>query len=180
MDERRTKKQLLAESRRLRSRVAELEAERFDYDHRAAATAGILAEVLRLATQDDALHDIMRATATRIREWLGCDAVGIRLREGEDFPYFETSGFASGFVEHESRLCAVDQRGELIRDSRGSWQTAPPSRRGTPRSRPRHPGLWPSYGSSCCTPETGSGAQMLSHSVSGSAGRLVSPCGGAC
>ena len=31
-----------------------------------------------------------------IQEWSGCEAVGIRLREGEDFPYCETRGFPAG------------------------------------------------------------------------------------
>jgi PAS domain S-box-containing protein len=55
-----------------------------------------------------------------LSEHLGCDAVGIRLKEGEDFPYFETRGFPREFVRAENKLCAVDQRGELIRDSQGN------------------------------------------------------------
>ena len=54
-----------------------------------------------------------------LREWSGCEAVGIRLRQGDDFPYFETRGFPPEFVLAENRLCAVDAEGEIQRDSQG-------------------------------------------------------------
>ncbi len=49
-----------------------------------------------------------------IKESTGIEAVGIRLREGEDYPYFVTNGFPSEFVEEESSLCARDATGNLI------------------------------------------------------------------
>jgi PAS domain S-box-containing protein len=48
-----------------------------------------------------------------------CEAIGVRLRQGDDFPYFETRGFDGDFVLAENSLCARDQHGELIRDSAG-------------------------------------------------------------
>jgi hypothetical protein len=49
----------------------------------------------------------------------GCAAVGVRLRDGDDFPYYETRGFPDEFVQAENRLCAIDQAGELLRDGAG-------------------------------------------------------------
>jgi len=46
--------------------------------------------------------------------------VGIRLREGEDFPYYETRGFPPEFVEAENTLCARDAHQEMLRDSQGN------------------------------------------------------------
>ena len=40
-----------------------------------------------------------------LQKWAGCEAIGIRLREGDDYPYFETRGFPDSFVHKESRLC---------------------------------------------------------------------------
>ena len=40
-----------------------------------------------------------------VRRATGCDAVGIRLRHGDDFPYYTTEGFSRGFVEAERSLC---------------------------------------------------------------------------
>jgi two-component sensor histidine kinase len=47
-------------------------------------------------------------------------AVAIRLREGDDFPYYLTSGFPGAFVQAERFLCARDEAGQIVRDSQGS------------------------------------------------------------
>ncbi|MGD9608035.1 MAG: ATP-binding protein [Desulfovibrionaceae bacterium] len=54
-----------------------------------------------------------------LRRWTGCEAVGVRLRQGEDYPYFTTLGFPEHFVMAENRLCAVDRTGEPVRDPAG-------------------------------------------------------------
>ncbi len=60
------------------------------------------------------------AEVTRLlKEWSGCEAVGVRLRQGEDFPYCEANGFPAEFVQSENSLCARDQAGRLRRDSQG-------------------------------------------------------------
>jgi PAS domain S-box-containing protein len=48
------------------------------------------------------------------------EAVGIRLREGEDFPYYESKGFPIEHIRSENRLCTIDEKGNLRRDSRGN------------------------------------------------------------
>jgi len=50
----------------------------------------------------------------------GCAAVGIRLQEGHDYPYYETRGFPEAFVKAESRLCACDGDGTLLCDDLGA------------------------------------------------------------
>jgi len=55
-----------------------------------------------------------------IKEFTGLEAVAIRLREGEDFPYYATKGFPAQFVEAEKYLCTRDHKGEIIRDSEGN------------------------------------------------------------
>ena len=54
-----------------------------------------------------------------IKETTDFEAVGVRLREGEDFPYFEVNGFSKDFVETENYLCARDENGEVIFDEDG-------------------------------------------------------------
>ena len=49
----------------------------------------------------------------------GCEAVGIRLKEGEDYPYYETKGFPPEHVLLENKLCARDDVGCVIRDFKG-------------------------------------------------------------
>ena len=55
-----------------------------------------------------------------VKNGTGFEAVGIRLRNGDDFPYYETNGFPGHFVESERRLCAYDEKGNIIRDKAGN------------------------------------------------------------
>ena len=65
------------------------------------------------------LHEHLAELTRVLQEWSKCEAVGIRLRNGEDFPYFETRGFPPEFVRGESRLCAQDADGHAQRDDAG-------------------------------------------------------------
>ena len=77
-------------------------------------------EVLELLNKSKEKVNIIRDILLLIQEFSRFEAAGIRLREGEDFPYYEISGFPAHFVEAERYLCAHDQAGELIRDSEGN------------------------------------------------------------
>jgi PAS domain S-box-containing protein len=55
----------------------------------------------------------------QMHEAIGCDAVGIRLKQGADYPYFETRGFPEEFVRLEKHLCRFDTRGRPILDENG-------------------------------------------------------------
>jgi len=62
------------------------------------------------------IHDI----TALMQNWSGCEAVGIRLQDEEDYPYYETRGFPPAFVEAERQLCRYDQDGQLICDAAGN------------------------------------------------------------
>ncbi len=76
--------------------------------------------LLRLLHERNDLRDLMRTIAALLHDWIGCEAIGIRLRSGEDFPYSETRGFPPAFVEKENRLCTYDQNGQILRDDKGN------------------------------------------------------------
>jgi len=76
-------------------------------------------ELLRICNESGSMRELMQKLTHCFQQLVGCEAVGIRLREGEDFPYYETRGFPERFVLAESKLCAYDQKGELIRDMAG-------------------------------------------------------------
>ena len=76
--------------------------------------------LLDLINSSTDFRELMRKVVQLLRAATGCQSIGIRLREGEDFPYFETSGFEESFVQAESKLCARDLRGGLLRDARGN------------------------------------------------------------
>jgi PAS domain S-box-containing protein len=50
-------------------------------------------------------RDVIRDILTAIKEYTGFEAVAIRLRESQDYPYFETKGFPGNFIEAENSLC---------------------------------------------------------------------------
>jgi GAF domain-containing protein len=52
------------------------------------------------------------------RQISGCEAVAIRLKDGPDFPYAASLGFSHRFLDLENNLCAMDEEGHLLRDTR--------------------------------------------------------------
>ena len=60
------------------------------------------------------LRTLMREVTDLLLDATGCEAVGIRLRDGDDFPYFETRGFPPEFVQAENELYATDSEGKLL------------------------------------------------------------------
>ena len=80
----------------------------------------IIIDLLDVFNNKGDLHKIFKKVTKLMQRWSGCDAVGIRLEEDEDYPYFGTRGFPAEFVKLENKLCAVDQENEKIRDSEGN------------------------------------------------------------
>jgi len=77
-------------------------------------------ELLQIIRASADSRRLMQAMIGFFQRRSGCEAVGIRLHEGEDFPYFEAAGFCEGHVRAENRLCAVDRQGQPLRDSVGN------------------------------------------------------------
>lgn len=62
----------------------------------------------------------VRAVLMMVKDFTGFEAVAIRLRDGDDFPYYVTNGFPHSFVEAERYLCDHDEAGEIVRDENGN------------------------------------------------------------
>ena len=77
-------------------------------------------QVLEALNHPASTKDAIREILQLVKGAWGFEAVAIRLQEGEDFPYYETSGFPERFVQLESSLCTHDQAGNLERDAQGS------------------------------------------------------------
>ncbi|MDP7264044.1 MAG: PAS domain S-box protein, partial [Candidatus Thermoplasmatota archaeon] len=77
-------------------------------------------ELLKVLNSPREDMDLVKTILLKIKDFTDIDAVGIRLREGDDFPYYRTSGFSEEFVEAERNLCERDTKGAIIRDSSGS------------------------------------------------------------
>ncbi len=64
----------------------------------------VLADVLNLVSTPSDIPALLDRIISRAREWSGCEAAGIRLRQGDDYPYAVNAGFGEQFIEHEQRL----------------------------------------------------------------------------
>ena len=87
---------------------------------RAELERDLTVEFLRLVNRSAGTADLVQAAATFFQAKSGCEAVGVRLKEGEDFPYFEARGFTKEFVLLENHLCGRDASNQIIRDSVGN------------------------------------------------------------
>ena len=71
-------------------------------------------EFLRLVNESHSTNDLIKGATAFFQKQSGCEAVGIRIEEKGDYPYYETKGFSPDFVQLESRLCSYDEHGRSI------------------------------------------------------------------
>ncbi len=86
---------------------------------RAQANQRLLTDILRTLNRGDDLHTVMRETLRVIREATDFEAVGLRLRVGDDWPYFEQNGFSQDFLREENSLCERGADGAILRGRDG-------------------------------------------------------------
>ena len=77
-------------------------------------------QILETLNKSIGKQDTIRNLLLLIKRETGFEAVGVRLCEGDDFPYYLTNGFPDEFVEAERFLCECNPAGEVIRDSDGN------------------------------------------------------------
>ena len=80
----------------------------------------IAAGFLGLINANAGLPALIKAATSFVSEQADCEAVGVRLKDGEDYPYYETHGFPQEFVRLENSLCCRDANGQLERDANGN------------------------------------------------------------
>jgi PAS domain S-box-containing protein len=78
------------------------------------------AEFLHLMNESKDTEELIKKTIEFISEKTGIEAVGIRLKKGYDYPYYETRGFPKKFVLMENSLCSRDKEGKICLDSNGN------------------------------------------------------------
>jgi PAS domain S-box-containing protein len=78
-----------------------------------------IGELVKTISVGGAPEVMFGALIGQLQEVSGCEAVGIRLRRGDDYPYFETKGFPERFVQLENSLCARAGDGKTILDISG-------------------------------------------------------------
>lgn len=77
-------------------------------------------KVLGALNEPLSLRETSKAILDLVKGELGLDAVGIRLRDGEDFPYFTEDGFDKDFLLAENSVLRRDDAGTVCREPDGS------------------------------------------------------------
>ena len=76
--------------------------------------------VLAILIEPGDLQDSMQRVVTSLKEHSGVDAVGLRMFNGDDFPYFVQHGFPEEFLLTQNSLLERNSAGGLCRDHAGN------------------------------------------------------------
>ena len=80
----------------------------------------LISHLIQMISLPDDFRGTIQSLLSTLQHWSGCESVGIRMRDGLNFPYYETRGFPASFVQLENSLCACDHNGQIICDGSGS------------------------------------------------------------
>src|SRR5208283_3116836 len=75
--------------------------------------------ILDCLNRNDTAETAIREILMLSTKHLAIHAAAIRLKDGEDFPYFVCDGFSVEFIQAERSLCLRDQTGAVQRDPAG-------------------------------------------------------------
>ena len=77
-------------------------------------------QVLSLLNQSERRADIMDQLLLLFKQFSGLEAIGIRVREDNDYPYHTATGFDREFIERDRYLCSHAPDGKICRDESGA------------------------------------------------------------
>ncbi len=64
-------------------------------------------------------QSLLRDLVDYFKRLTGFEAVGVRLHEGDDFPFYFAQGFSDDFLKIENSVCQKDAKGRLRKDENG-------------------------------------------------------------
>jgi len=76
-------------------------------------------DILRVLNEKGDQKEAIQKVIALVKAAAGVDAVGIRLQDGDDFPYFYQEGFSQEFLQKENSLLARVRDGGICRDECG-------------------------------------------------------------
>ena len=77
-------------------------------------------KILQILNEPESMQDSLQHVLAELKAWTGFDAVGIRLKEEDDFPYFAQQGFSNDFLLKENTLIERTATGGVCRDKNGN------------------------------------------------------------
>jgi PAS domain S-box-containing protein len=83
---------------------------------RAALYRDMRGEILEILNEPDEFRQLLQRVLTTVKAGIGVAAAGIRMQDGEDFPYCVQDGFSKEFLQAENTLVERDADGEACRD----------------------------------------------------------------
>lgn len=75
--------------------------------------------ILQILNTSGDLQDSLKHVISELKTGMGFDTVGIRLKDGDDFPYFSHAGFSDEFLLTENSLITQSKDGCVHRDNEG-------------------------------------------------------------
>jgi PAS domain S-box-containing protein len=79
----------------------------------------LTARILSILNTQSEWQQLIKDILIEIKNFIDIEAVGIRMKEGNDFPYYEAIGFPESFINSERYLCRRNEKGEIILDEEG-------------------------------------------------------------
>ena len=77
-------------------------------------------EILQVLNKPDKIEESIQSILSILKKRIGVDAVGLRLQDGEDYPYFVQEGFSKDFLRTENTLLERGKDGGVCRDKDGN------------------------------------------------------------
>ncbi len=91
-----------------------------DERKQAEGRQNLMTEILGIINESPLLVETIKGILISIKREMSFDAVGIRLKSGDDFPYFVYDGFSDNFLIRENTLIVHGQDGSVCRDGNGN------------------------------------------------------------
>jgi len=76
---------------------------------------GLSGAVMEIIYESDDFREAIERILAAIRRLTGCDAAGLRMQSGNDYPYFAQQGFSKKFLQKEDSLLLRDSEGCICR-----------------------------------------------------------------
>ena len=75
----------------------------------------LLTKIIKILDEQISEKEAIKEITYLIKNIFEFDAVGVRLKKEDDYPYYVTVGFSGDFIEKENYLCARDKENNIIR-----------------------------------------------------------------
>jgi PAS domain S-box-containing protein len=79
----------------------------------------LTAEILHRSNIRGNTYSLIADIIDLVKKSFNYDAIGLRLKEGDDYPYYEQIGFSETFIKRENSLCTYLEDGKIRRDENG-------------------------------------------------------------